>query len=137
MKTSTTKTGKKSTKTTGGLNCRRFDIQRKEWVQCDSAGFCDGVPVFTAGLARQLRGWPAEEAASRLNISVKRAVVLKKQADEIHLPLFDARGRYRNKQASGCEDAVLEMSAVQWRDLNLPPDALQRLLELRKKKGLD
>lgn len=106
-------------------------------MPCNQYGYHEGRPVFTTKLARVLRTMTLEEAAQKLSVSRNVALELKKQADDAYLPLFDARGRYRNKQPSGCEDAMLEMSAVQWRELNLPPDALQRLLELRKKKGLD
>lgn len=131
-----TKTGKASTTTTGAENCRRFDINKKEWVACDRDGFHDGVPVFTAGLARRLRGCPPAKAVKEFGVPEEHAAEFCKMAGEAYLPMFDTRGRYRNTNMSGLE-AQEELRAVQYKELNLPPEALQRLLALRRKKGLD
>lgn len=131
-----TKTGKASTTTTGAENCRRFDINKKEWVTCDREGFHDGVPVFTAGLARRLRGCTPVRAVKEFSIPEEHAAEFCKMAGEAYLPMFDTRGRYRNTNMSGLE-AQEELRAVQYKELNLPPEALQRLLALRRKKGLD
>lgn len=115
---------------------RMFDAFKREWVECDYQGKIDGIPVPTTGIVRRLRGMAWPTAVKELGIPEELAKEWCEKAPKVRLELFDTRSRYRHIEESGFEDeAALESGAIEYRNLNLPTEMLERLLAIKMKRG--
>lgn len=114
---------------------RSFDALKLEWVECDSEGRVDDIPVFTFTIARKIRTMKVAEVAESFDIPLKEA--LRWKGVRVFLLLQDGRGSYKSDLLVGFEDEEgLERLSVSYKGLKLPPDALERLKQLEKKKGI-
>lgn len=111
-----------------------YDMIKKEFVRCDKEGRLDGIPVFTAKICREIRGWSPAIIADTFDISMELAKEWKDKSKKTFLIMFDSKGSYKHIEDTGFEDeAGMERRAERYMNLNLPPECIARLKSLHEK----
>lgn len=107
---------------------------KKEFVRCDKEGRLDGIPVFTAKICREIRGWSTAIIADTFDISMELAKEWKDKSKKTFLIMFDSKGSYKHIEDTGFEDeAGMERRAERYMNLNLPPECIARLKSIHEK----
>lgn len=127
-----------TTKPSAQMTRKVFDYVTRKIVTVDNDDRQDGVPVLTSRAIRLLRGPNLKQAVHELGLTRELFEKWMPVVKTEFLCTLDSRGHYKPTHNMDFEDEdAMARSAVSYKNLNLPPEALARLKALKKKKGYE